>query len=220
MMAPCLKLPKNFNVRTFGSSWNSNGNKKYMMPFPEFNSPSVNPIPGAAHVGRAQDFIHVSKTRLLESLLRPAPRDCPTSESIVESDERPDLESEVLSDGGKATRKRMAAEGKATAAPKRRRTASKTMTKCWQEVWSHQFTWVEGEFDAKGNLTNIVCQSYIAINGRKRVLVPKRNKLKKHEGKCTCKEDGVSLPNFKKGDVYMKLDCKYNKFCKLWAGCK
>jgi hypothetical protein len=52
------------------------------------------------------------------------------------------------------------------------------------------------------------------------VLVPKGDNLEKHEGKCTCKEDGVPLPDLKKGDVYMKLDCKHNKFCKLWAGRK
>jgi hypothetical protein len=52
------------------------------------------------------------------------------------------------------------------------------------------------------------------------VFVPKRDNLEKHKRKRTCKEDGVPLLDLKKGDVYMKLDCKHNKFCKLWAGRK
>jgi hypothetical protein len=87
-------------------------------------------------------------------------------------------------------------------------------------VWSCKFTWAEGEFDANGDLVGIVCRSCTEISGRKKILVPKGDNLKKHEGKRTCKDDGVPLLDLKKGDMYMKVDCKYNKFCKLWAGHK
>jgi hypothetical protein len=76
---------------------------------------------------------------------------------------------------------------------------------------------IEGEFDANGNLTGIVCQSCIAITGRKKMMVPKGDNLKKHEGKRSYKEDGLPLLHLKKGDTYIKFDCKYVKFCKLWT---
>jgi hypothetical protein len=129
VMAPCLKLPKNFHVRTFGSTRNSNGVGKYLMPPPQFDSPLIDPIPSVAHADRVEELTHVSETRLSESLSRPAPRNCPTSEPTVGSEERPDPDSEISSGGGKAARKR-----KATAAPKRKRTAPKTVNRRWQEV--------------------------------------------------------------------------------------
>ena len=79
---------------------------------------------------------------------------------------------------------------------------------------------IEGEFNANGNLTRIVCQSCTAIIGQKKMMVPKGDNLEKHEGKRSCKEDGLPLLHLKKGDTYIKLDCKYIKFCKLWARCK
>jgi len=43
------------------------------------------------------------------------------------------------------------------------------------------------------------------------VMVPKADNLEKHEGKRTCKEDGIPLPGLKKGDTFMKQDCKHLK---------
>jgi hypothetical protein len=123
-MASRLKLPENFRVRTFGSSWNSNGVGKYLMPLPQFNSPLIDPTPGVARADRVEELTHVSETPLSDSLLQPAPRDCPTSEPTVGSDERLDPESKISSGGSKAARKR-----KATAAPKRRRTTPKIVTR-------------------------------------------------------------------------------------------
>jgi hypothetical protein len=101
------------------------------MPPPQFDSPLIDPIPSVAHADRVEELTHVSEIRLSESLSRPAPRDCLTSEPTIGSDERPDPDSEISSGGSKAVRKR-----KATAAPKKKKTAPKTVTRRWQEVWS------------------------------------------------------------------------------------
>jgi hypothetical protein len=149
----------------------------------------------------------------LESLSQPAHRDCPASEPSVGSEELQDQYPEVTGGGGDITKKRK----RTSTAPKRKRVALKTLTRRWQEVWSCKFTWTEGEFDAKGELTGVVCQSCTAISGRKKMIVPKGDNLEKLEGK-RCKEDGLPLLHLKKGDTYIKLDCKHVKFCKLWAG--
>jgi hypothetical protein len=78
VMAPRLKLPENFRVRTFGSSRNNNGVGKYLMPPPQLDNPLIDPIPGVACADRVEELTHVSETRLSESLSRPVPRDCPT----------------------------------------------------------------------------------------------------------------------------------------------
>lgn len=83
-----------------------------------------------------------------------------------------------------------------------------------------RFVWVEGEFDASGELTGVVCQSCTIINGQRKVMVPKGDNLKKREDKRTHKKDGVPLANLKKGDIHIKLDSKHLKFIKLWAGRK
>jgi hypothetical protein len=64
-------------------------------------------------------------------------------------------------------------------------------------------------------MTSIVCQKYTTISGRKKILVLKGDNLEKHEEKRTYKEDGIPLPDLKKGYAYIKLDCKHIKFCKL-----
>ena len=48
----------------------------------------------------------------------------------------------------------------------------------------------------------------------------KGDNLEKHEGKKVYKKDGMLVPAFKKGDTFLKLDCKHLQFCKLWAGQK
>jgi hypothetical protein len=103
---------------------------------------------------------------------------------------------------------------------KRRKTAPKTVIRCWQEVWSYKFSWAKDEFDANGDLIGIVCQSCTEVSGRKKILIPKGDNLEKHEGKRTYYDDGIPLPDLKKDNTYMKVDCKHNKFCKLWAGHK
>jgi hypothetical protein len=160
------------------------------------------------------------ETCLSDSLSRPAPRDYPAFEPTVGSDERIDPNCEVTSDGGKASKTRKMADVWINAAPMRKKTTTKTITRRWQEVWSCKFTWAEGEFDAYRDLIGIVCQSCNEISGRKKILVSKGDNLEKHKGKRTCKDDGVPLHDLKKGDLYMKVDYKHNKFCKLWAGRK
>lgn len=44
------------------------------------------------------------------------------------------------------------------------------------------FTWAEGEFDVKGNLIGVLYQTCTTIFGRRTMMVPKGNNLKKHEG--------------------------------------
>jgi hypothetical protein len=146
----------------------------------------------------------------------------PCSEPTVGSEEQIDPVCEVISGGGEASKTRKTPDVGMSAAQtrKRKKNATKTITRRWQEVWSCKFTWAEGKFDANGDLVGIVCRSCTEISGRKKILVPKGDNLKKHEGKRTCKDDGVPLLDLKKGDMYMKVDCKYNKFCKLWAGHK
>jgi hypothetical protein len=130
-----LKLPENFHVRMFRSSRIINNVEKYLMPLLHFGSLSINPTSSIARADRVEVITHVSKMRLLESLLQPALHDCFASKLIVGFEEWPDLESEVLSGGSKALRKKKAADEKATTAPKtRRRIVPKTVTKCWQEV--------------------------------------------------------------------------------------
>jgi hypothetical protein len=215
-MAPRLQLPDNFRVRTFGSSQNNNGIGRYLMPPARVDTASIIPTPGVVHAAGADEITHVSETRLSESLSRPAHRACPASEPSVGSEELQDQHPEVIGGGGDNTKKKK----RTSTALKRKiqRVAPKTLTRRWQEVWSCKFTWAEGEFDAKGNLTGVVFQSCTAITGRKKMMVPKGDNLEKHEGKRSCKEDGLPLLHLKKGDTYIKLDCKHVKFCKLWAG--
>jgi hypothetical protein len=73
---------------------------------------------------------------------------------------------------------------RASTAPmrKRPRTAPKTVTRRWQEVWSCKFTWAEGEFNANSKFTGVVCQCCTTITGRKKMMVPKGDNLEKHEG--------------------------------------
>jgi hypothetical protein len=186
-MAPHLKLPDNFCVRTFGSSWNNNGIGKYVMPPARFGADAIIPTPGVAREDGQEEIMHVSETRLSDSLSRPVPRDCPTSEPSVGSEEQQDRGLEVASGGSDALKKRK----RASTAPtrKRPRTAPKTVTRRWQEVWSCKFTWAEGEFNANGELTRVVCQSCTAITGHKKMMVRKGDNLEKHEGKRSCKED-------------------------------
>jgi hypothetical protein len=79
---------------------------------------------------------------------------------------------------------------------------------------------VEGKFDSNGDLIGIVCQSCTEISRLKKILIPKDDNLEKHKEKRTCKDIGMLLLDLKKDNMYMKLDYKHNKFCKLWAGRK
>ena len=87
-------------------------------------------------------------------------------------------------------------------------------------MWAAKFAWVEREFDASGNLTGVVCQCCTTMIGRKKMMVPKGDNLKKHEGKRICLEDGVPFKHLKKDESYIKIDCKHLNFVKLWAGRK
>jgi hypothetical protein len=131
---PRLKLPDNFHIRTFGSSRNSNGIGNYLMPLAQFGTDAIIPIPGVAREDGREEITHVLETRLSDSLLCPTPRDCPTSESSVGSEEQQDQGPEVASGGSDALKKRK----RASTAPTRKR--PKTVTRRWQEVWSCKFT--------------------------------------------------------------------------------
>ena len=85
-------------------------------------------------------------------------------------------------------------------------------------MWAAKFTWAEGQFDANRDLKGVVCQSYSVVSKRQKVIVPKGDKLEKHEGKRRCKEDGVPFPHLKKRETFTKLDCKHTQFCKVWVG--
>jgi hypothetical protein len=52
------------------------------------------------------------------------------------------------------------------------------------------------------------------------MMVLKGDNLEKHKEKRSCKEDSLPLPHLKKGDTYIKLNCKHVKFvnCGLGAG--
>jgi hypothetical protein len=182
------------------------------MPPARVDAASIIPTLGVVHAAGTDEITHVSETRLLESLSRPAHRDYLASEPSIGSEELQDQHPEITSGGGDNTKKKRTSN-----APKRKRqrVVPKTVTRRWQEVWSCKFTWAEGEFNAKENLTGIFCQSCTAITCRKKMMVPKGNNLEKHEGKRSCKEDGLPLLHLKKGDTYIKLDYKHVKFCKL-----
>ena len=202
-----------------------NGIGKYLMPPAHNDADLVIPTPGNACAERSEEIIHVSETCLSDLLSRPVPRDYPASKPTVGFEEHLDPDCEVTSSGGnfgEASKKRNTATVRITAAPTRKmkKIAAKIVTRHWQEVWSCKFTWREGKYDANEDLIGIICQSCIEISGRKKILVSKGDNLEKHKGKRTCKDDGVPLPDLKKGDLYMKLDCKHTKFCKLWNGCK
>ena len=190
-MAPRLKLPPNFRVRTFGSSRNSHGLGKYL------------PAPATKEV------THISETRLSDSLLGGSPQFPSLSEATVDSGEAhdPALESEAHDKDDKASKPR-----------KRRKTALSAVTRRWQEVWACRFTWADGEFDAAGNLTGVVCKICSSVSGRKKIIVPKGDNLEKHEGKRSCMFDGEPLSHLKKGETYIKKDCKHLQFTKVWAG--
>ena len=51
-------------------------------------------------------------------------------------------------------------------------------------------------------------------------MLPKGENLEKHEEKRICLEDGVPFNHLKKGESYIKTDCKHLKFVKLWVGRK
>ena len=51
-------------------------------------------------------------------------------------------------------------------------------------------------------------------------MVSKGDNLEKHEGKRICLEDGVPFKHLKKGESYIKTNCKHLKFVKLWVGRK
>ena len=46
-------------------------------------------------------------------------------------------------------------------------------------------------------------------------MVPKGDNLENHEGKRIFLEDGVSFKHLKKGDSYIKTNCKHLRFVKL-----
>jgi len=58
------------------------------------------------------------------------------------------------------------------------------------------------------------------ITGWKKIMVHKRDNFKKYDDKRVCREDGVPFSHLKKGDTFIKKDCKYLQCCKLWAGNK
>ena len=221
-MAPRWKLLDNFHVTTFGSNRNMNDTGKYLMPPMHVNTDLLVPMPGIVRAERLEEISYVSETRLSNSLSQPMPRDQAASKPTIGSDKRPDPDYEVTSGGGKATKKKKTVDVQvsATLMRKKRKTAPNIVTRCWQEVWSYKFTWAKYEFDARGDLIGIVCQSCTEINGQKKILVPKGDNLEKHEGKKTYQDDGIPLPDLKKGNTYMNVDCKYNKFSKLWVGHK
>jgi hypothetical protein len=112
-----------------------------MLPM-HVNSDLLVPTPGVACAKRSEKITHVSEMRLSDSLSRPAPRDCPTSEPTIGSDEQIDPNCEVTSSGGEASKTRKTADVWVSAAStrKRKKTAAKTVTKRWQEVWFCKFT--------------------------------------------------------------------------------
>jgi hypothetical protein len=130
-MAPRLKLPENFRVRTFGSSRNINGISKYLMPPVHVNSDLLVPSPRVAHVQRSEEITHVSETCLSDSRSRPVPRDYPTSEPTVRSEEQIDPDYEVTSGGGEASKTRKTLDVRVSAVPtrKKKKNAAKTVTR-------------------------------------------------------------------------------------------
>ena len=213
-MAPRLKLPDNFRVKTFWSSRNSRGVGNLESPTVRGGAGVDASAPIEVHSGAEEEVIVISETRLSDSLAVPA--EFPSfSESTVVS---PKI-------GGVPTRrgrKRAAADTAVSTAPasKRKKPTASTITRRWQTVWACKYTWAEGDFDANGDLVGVICQCCSTISGRRKVIVPKGDNLEKHEGKRVCKEDGVPFSNLKKGDTFTKLDCKHLEFCKLWAGRK
>lgn len=81
---------------------------------------------------------------------------------------------------------------------------STKITRRWHEVWVCKFVWVEGEFNQNGDVVEVVYRLCTVMMGRRKMMVPKMDNLKKYEGKHTCKEDGVPLLGFKKGNAFVK----------------
>ena len=189
-MAPRLKLLDDFRVKTFWSSRNSYGVGKFGV---------------FINTSSTVEGTHVFETRLEDSLPATNQRDSPY-ELTVTSPEPKTLK-------GRRKPRLIAvskvAIGGASAPRKRQKTALATTTRRWQEVWACKYAWAQGEFNSNGDLVGVLCQCYSTISGRRKLMVPKDDNLEKHEGKRSCKEDGVPFPHLKKGDTYIKLDCKH-----------
>ena len=171
-------------------------------------------LPIEVDCGAEEEVIVILETRLLESL-SVSPQFPSLSESTVVSPETQGVPT-------RRSRMRVAVDTSLSSAPtsKKKKTMASTITRRWQTVWACKYTWAEGEFDANGDLVGVICRCCSTISGRRKVIVVKGDNLEKHEGKRVYKEDGVPFPNLKKGDTFVKLDCKHLEFCKLWAGWK
>lgn len=79
------------------------------------------------------------------------------------------------------------------------------MTQRWQEVWATKYKWTRGVFDEFGEPTGVIYTTCTTLNGHQKVIVPKNDNLKKHEGKRSCLEDGVPVPDLKVEHTYLNL---------------
>lgn len=120
-MAPQLKLSDNIRVRCFGSSLNTNGIGKYLVPNP---SVVYGDLPG--------DVMHISKMCLSNSLSRQVSLN-PLEEDIIVSPMLTDVAPDAPSDGECCATRKKKKQGLATNARKKRKPDAPTITRCIHE---------------------------------------------------------------------------------------
>ena len=158
-MAPRLKLPNNFRVKTLWSSRNNLG----VGDLQAVSASDALSVPIVISSATDDLVTHISETRLSDSAPELPELNFPSETTVVSPEPTCTWR----------RRKTGAVHNAASNAPPKKKTAPSIVTRKWQAVWACKYTWAQDEFDADGNLCGVVCLSCSTITRRRKVIVPK-----------------------------------------------
>ncbi len=91
--------------------------------------------------------------------------------------------------------------------PSKKRKPEWQVQRHFQDIWATKFPWVEA-MGEDGRMHHVYCRICIGVEQREKLLVPKLDRLYKHNGRRKCKHAKLGL---KVGECYTSLHSQHAK---------